>query len=333
VLRVELDRLREVLEGGIEFPQEYPDRSAGAPGVDELGIEIDGLREVVDASRKVPQLEQEFRAQEVGAGVVRFELDRMIEILEGAVEIPLRPQVAAAREVGVHQLGRQLDGSLVVLRGGVEEPLLVLLAARFQEFLRRLSGQHLADRLEDGLALLGDVGIRVGRRLLEGRNGRLAEFLELLARLDPRLDLRRPEFLDELLGGLVLQHEDQRDEQDHAIILRRECGGVGSSLPLEATKRESPSGVEEHLLPLQEGALSDLVVGLAPRADLPLRIHDAVPGHADFLRERGERVADLPGLSSESREARDLAVGRHATPGDPFHLRVDSLVAAFRHGL
>ena len=72
---------------------------------------------------------------------------------------------------------------------------------------------------------------------------------------------------------------------------------------------------------------------VAPRTDPSLGIDHAVPGNPAAVVERGEGIADLPRLTGQTRQERDLPVGGHAPARNPRDDRIDPLAAdcAGRH--
>jgi hypothetical protein len=56
-----------------------------------------------------------------------------------------------------------------------------------------------------------------------------------------------------------------------------------------------------------------------------------VPGNSSLVREGVECIADLAGVTRETREGGDLAVRRDATLGDPANYGIDSLVTVRAH--
>ena len=97
------------------------------------------------------------------------------------------------------------------------------------------------------------------------------------------------------------------------VIIPRHCGSFSAtSRPPEAFQVDRAAQVELHALGFEEHSLQLMRIAAAARADFAAGVDDAVPWDVRAAREVVQGVADLAGVSFESRKIRDGAVGRHA---------------------
>jgi hypothetical protein len=113
------------------------------------------------------------------------------------------------------------------------------------------------------------------------------------------------------------------------------AGGSSSGLeprhPPHPSERDPPTRVESDALALQEPPLDQLTAGQRAETYCTARVHHPVPGDSGLVRQGVECVANLAGVTRETREGGDLAVRRDASLGDPADYGIDSLVAARAH--
>src|SRR5439155_18936123 len=106
-------------------------------------------------------------------------------------------------------------------------------------------------------------------------------------------------------------------------------GSPRPSLPEMAGEIDRAFGGDADALPAQAAGLlaAPLVAARAAPsagADAPLGVDHAVPGNrpaldAQIVRQRPHRPTDRAGAAGKTGDAGDLAVGRHASAGDPRH--------------
>ena len=110
----------------------------------------------------------------------------------------------------------------------------------------------------------------------------------------------------------------------HRIVLRR-----GSQRTW--ARADPPARVEPDPLALQESPLDQLTAGHCAETDSTARVYHPVPGDSSLIGESVEGIADLAGVTRETREGGDLAVRRDASLGDPANYGINSLVTVGAH--
>ena len=87
-------------------------------------------------------------------------------------------------------------------------------------------------------------------------------------------------------------------------------------VPLKRLQIDSPRRRERHPFVGQQQSLQIGGSGVCTLAHASARVDDAVPRNATSLRQRSQRMPDLPCMVGESGDRRDLAVCRHLAAGD-----------------
>src|SRR5262249_53413532 len=231
VLRVELDRALEILDGALQLAFVVEDRSEQEVGLrnrfDLHGLLKELLRAKELALARVDRTEREVRQERVLG-----DLDRAPQPSLGAFEVLPLVQQDAVEHSGVEMIRLDFERALQVVLGAIEiavveehlaeeEAQLVVVAVELERLLQRLDAPLRIERV--------DRRLRVGEQLLEP-----IAFLPAEERNDPILPLHEALFLfqsehllahlrfpqlDELVGGDdVLFLEQLFDRQEAGLI-------------------------------------------------------------------------------------------------------------------
>ena len=106
-----------------------------------------------------------------------------------------------------------------------------------------------------------------------------------------------------------------------------------AALPAIALQIEPRAAIELHSLRFQQQPLQFVRIAAGARADLTFCIYDTMPGNVAFGGEVVQGVTDLPCVSFEAGQLRDLTVCGDAPARHFPHHRPDELVAFQRSAI